>query len=326
MSKKLADLEVALEWQRLHLEEGLSLGDIGRSINPNYKNPEQTIKRTLKRFNLEYISGYRKGKSTLDINFFKDINSELKAYLLGYIFADGCIYRNSLQISSIDLEILELVKNSISPDQIIYKCKLKKNQAIKYKLHIHNKHLIADLKSLGVLPNKTYLNMLVPNIKNELYIHFIRGFFDGDGCFTYSKSHNTYTPTFKFSNTSLNILQFIEEFFRLKFYYEIKKSSVDGINIYYASTGRLDKCQEIFYKMYNNASYFLQRKYSKYIEFKNKRGELLEYPTTVRGDNQQPSLISNDSAGSTTNSRILPSNVGDSNANTSALPINDRMI
>lgn len=47
-----------------------------------------------------------------------------------------------------------------------------------------------------------------------------------------------------------------------------------------------------------------------------KQGELLENPTSLE-DNQQPSLISNDFEGSTTNSRILNK---DSNANTSALP------
>jgi len=36
--------------------------------------------------------------------------------------------------------------------------------------------------------------------------------------------------------------------------------------------------------------------------------------------NQQPSLGSNTLEGSTTNSQILPSNVEDSNANTSSLP------
>lgn len=47
-----------------------------------------------------------------------------------------------------------------------------------------------------------------------------------------------------------------------------------------------------------------------------KQGELLE---NLVIDNQQPSISSNTFEGSTTNSRILPSNVEDSNANTSAL-------
>ena len=51
-----------------------------------------------------------------------------------------------------------------------------------------------------------------------------------------------------------------------------------------------------------------------------KQGELLEN-LVVKQDNQQPSLDSNILEGSTTNSRVLPSNVEDSNANTSALPI-----
>jgi hypothetical protein len=51
-----------------------------------------------------------------------------------------------------------------------------------------------------------------------------------------------------------------------------------------------------------------------------KQGELLENPITVGEDNQQPNLDRNIFEGSTTNSRVLTSNVEDSNADTSALP------
>lgn len=50
-----------------------------------------------------------------------------------------------------------------------------------------------------------------------------------------------------------------------------------------------------------------------------KQEELLENPITVCEDNQQPSLTSNSFEGSTTNSQIQPSNVEDSNADTSIL-------
>jgi group I intron endonuclease len=54
-----------------------------------------------------------------------------------------------------------------------------------------------------------------------------------------------------------------------------------------------------------------------------KQEELLENPTLERQkeDNQQPSLIRNNFEGSTTNTRILTSNVEDSNGNTSILPL-----
>lgn len=49
-----------------------------------------------------------------------------------------------------------------------------------------------------------------------------------------------------------------------------------------------------------------------------KQGELLETPV-VKQENQQPSLSSNVLEGSTTNSQVPPSNIEDSNADTSAL-------
>jgi len=52
-----------------------------------------------------------------------------------------------------------------------------------------------------------------------------------------------------------------------------------------------------------------------------KQDELLENPTEGSEDNQQPSLSGNTFEGSTTNSRVLTSNVEDGNANTSVLPI-----
>jgi len=48
-----------------------------------------------------------------------------------------------------------------------------------------------------------------------------------------------------------------------------------------------------------------------------KQGELLE---NHNNDNQQPSLISNDLEGSTTNTQVLTDNAEDSNGNTSSLP------
>ena len=51
-----------------------------------------------------------------------------------------------------------------------------------------------------------------------------------------------------------------------------------------------------------------------------KQSELLESPEV---DDQQPSIYRNIIEGSTTNSRVLADNAEDSNADTSALPINN---
>ena len=51
-----------------------------------------------------------------------------------------------------------------------------------------------------------------------------------------------------------------------------------------------------------------------------KQGEL---PESLEVDNRQPSIYRNIIEGSTTNSRVLADNAEDSNADTSALPINN---
>lgn len=77
---------------------------------------------------------------------------------------------------------------------------------------------------------------------------------------------------------------------------------------------------------WSNLRYYYKRKvaYKKRYLFADatKQEELLENPTLERQKegNQQPSLISNDFEGSTTNSQVQTSNVEDSNGNTSILP------
>ena len=51
-----------------------------------------------------------------------------------------------------------------------------------------------------------------------------------------------------------------------------------------------------------------------------KQGEL---PESLEVDNRQPSIYRNIIEGSTTNSQVLADNAEDSNADTSALPINN---
>ena len=86
-------------------------------------------------------------------------------------------------------------------------------------------------------------------------------------------------------------------------------------------TGILNR--DLFFKMCNEA----QAKFYKEIIDLNvtrqvvlKQGELLENPEV---DNQHPSIYRNIIEGSTTNSRVLADNAEDSNADTSALPINN---
>jgi len=136
-----------------------------------YEGPDRRIQRT---------------KGNVNIDFFKTWSKEM-AYILGFFAADGGMFINSggsryLQFTSTDYEILEKIKNLLLAKQkISLKKKSSKNHKDCYLLQVGSKEMFDDLKRLGFTPKKE-LNVKVPNIQDKYFSHFLRGYFDGDGC------------------------------------------------------------------------------------------------------------------------------------------------
>lgn len=133
-------------------------------------------------------SGEINRKYIYDEKYFDEINTPNKAYILGLIYADGNLSkRNVLSISlqERDKDILEkiiLELQSNHPLKLLkYNDKNPKWQN-QYCLRISNRHMAESLKKHGVTPNKS-LSIVFPDfLPKELFRHFIRGYFDGDGC------------------------------------------------------------------------------------------------------------------------------------------------
>jgi len=110
------------------------------------------------------------------------------AYILGYIYADGsltnCDYIRAryIQIVSTDEDSLERIKAMMSSEHNITKHKslYLKGKTI-YKFKIGNHEIYNDLIKHGLYPNKS-LTVKFPKVPIKYFSHFIRGYFDGDGC------------------------------------------------------------------------------------------------------------------------------------------------
>ena len=124
-------------------------------------------------------------RHTLNKNYFKNIDTEEKAYWLGFIAADGCVYKMSknayrlqINLSAVDIGHLELFNDCIESDYIITQKKV--NNSDTCILKISSKEFTDNLINLGITPNKSLI-VQMPNISQDLIRHFIRGYFDGDG-------------------------------------------------------------------------------------------------------------------------------------------------
>lgn len=163
-----------------------------KQISKSLKISSSFCERALKRHNIP-IERYRNRRRTnkqLNENYFQEIDSIEKAYYLGFIFADGNIYKPkkgshswklSIEIHEKDKEILEsfTIGNKINYNP--------KHNSV-YMCIISNK-ICTDLMKYNITPNKS-LTCIFPIIPQQFISHFIRGYFDGDGCISLNKSNN----------------------------------------------------------------------------------------------------------------------------------------
>ncbi len=114
-------------------------------------------------------------------DFFRVIDSEVSAYWLGFIFADGNISSGStclqIQLQRQDLCHIQQFRRDIESNHRIHD--VPQNAAS--KIAIYDRELASHLISWGVIPRKS-LVVEYPCIPEEYQRHFIRGVFDGDGC------------------------------------------------------------------------------------------------------------------------------------------------
>ena len=108
------------------------------------------------------------------------------AYVLGYWYADGSMYpsvRGSyITVTSVDQDTIYKIKKWLESEHIIRESgSIWPNRKTRFTLRIGNKNVYKSLLELGLYPNKS-LNIRFPNIPDRFLGHFVRGYFDGDGC------------------------------------------------------------------------------------------------------------------------------------------------
>lgn len=177
MSKKLG----------INIETIVSLyneGETPAMIAERYGCCITNISRRLKKVGIEVTRDFtktrysRKGRHKIDIDFFKKIDTEEKAYFLGIMFSDGSVSKNQFYLKLNDEDIVVKFKEVLKCD---YPIRHNENPYYNYILEVSSKEMCNDLINLGCTINKTK-TIQFPNIEESLYRHFIRGFMDGDGC------------------------------------------------------------------------------------------------------------------------------------------------
>lgn len=218
--------------------------------------------------------------------FFKNIETEIQAYLLGFYAADGSINekRKTLRIhlKSDDAEIVYLYKDFICPDARTFIVQPHKTtgrggrivQAHQsFGIDINNVEICNSLVDLGFGYAKSYSDLHLPNIKHSLLRHFIRGYFDGDGSVSgfVPKEKNRkprFRKQFEIVAKSKSILEDIKQFFE-KYTIKINLNYCKRDDMYKLSTSSMVEFNKIYDLLYSNSNYYLSRKFNKMYHYVN---------------------------------------------------------
>lgn len=220
-----------------------------------------------------------------DENYFNEWSVEM-AYFLGFIAADGHItsYDNKqnyiiINIVKDDEEVLERFKNSISyTGKIIYLNK--KNGQIQSCLRVCSNKLTEQLKSHSLNSKKTYSLNWLNHIPDQYINHFMRGYFDGDGCV-----HLNFEK-YNYSASLVGTENFMTGF--LNYFRNEIKENIGSIKIYPTYTNLVfggKYVAKIFLDwIYNESTENtrLKRKYNKYLEFINFVGDDVKLPNNSK--------------------------------------------
>jgi hypothetical protein len=205
-------------------------------------------------------------KKKFNENYFENIDSEDKAYFLGLIYADGCIindsknfrYRLVLKLHKKDTHILEDLINCIESENSVWT----HGKRDMCEVGFSGKKIINDLELIGLIQNKTF-KLEYPTIRENLERHFLRGYFDGDGCIriSFDKRDNSERGDLRIVGGSIKFLDKMNE--RMNYLFGVNTNKLYGPkNKEYKFIGwaGMTDIEKIYDGFYCDSNLFLQRK------------------------------------------------------------------
>lgn len=251
-------------------KQGLTGKQIVDKLQFKYHQP---VYNFFKKMGWETSGKITKKKYHVTDSFFNTINTEEKAYILGFICADGHVASNRIEIevSEKDIDILYKIRkalNSNHPIEEITKnnpySRSKNTVLILKRLRINSVHLVKPLIKMGLGGKKTYTlnSSILSCVPKYLIKDFLRGYFDGDGNVVFGKHYNS---GIKYNINICGNQDFLLGTFQKYFPTENKLyKDLYSQQCYVWKLSKKEKVLEFLNFLYYNSSIFLNRKYLVY--------------------------------------------------------------
>lgn len=243
-------------------EEGYSVNHVAKTLN--LRGCSVYNRLIVNNIKLRSKKGIKHSQRhpTVSIEFFLSKTESNKRdfdYFLGIFASDGNVYKDTVRISGISDENVEFLQHwcSFLDNKVSVKRRLRTSKKSYYNEVVFKNIDIVNLLSsvYGIVPNKTF-SVELPYITWDV----IRGLFDGDGCFVKDKRANSWK--FEIVTASQNLAYQLDSFYKENL---LHSHVYKERNLYKISILRRNDIRTVFSNLYKDCSYFLKRKYDKFL-------------------------------------------------------------
>ena len=157
-----------------------------REISRIYGCTSPVIARWRDFYGIPRSQGKSQGNVLWNTNrdYFSQIDTPEKAYILGFLIADGHInktgYKIEVSVKEPDADLLRMIAGELGCDAPLKPMTNSYDKSRMARLHLCGQKLISDLNGLGVYHDKS-TTAVYPAVPPELEGHLVRGIWDGDG-------------------------------------------------------------------------------------------------------------------------------------------------
>lgn len=204
---------------------------------------------------------------TIDNNIFINGWNHENAYTFGWVLSDGCLLKEgrnktsyAVRISSNDYDVISWLHNYMCVGNKIYQ------QGKNYVIKFRNKESVEFMMRHNLVERKS-LVLKFPDIPDEYFWDFVRGYFDGDGSIILRNTRYNLYGQVSITSGSIDFLNALQ--LKLQEHGVVSHIYKDGRSTnrsFYLQVIKRKELENLFFAMYQNKdkSFFLNRKYEKF--------------------------------------------------------------
>lgn len=251
-----------------------------RELAEKFRVSEKSVIKILKRngADIPYQNKFEyenvRYKYDCDHLFFENIDTEEKAYFLGFLYSDGCNQSDSpcvvLALQAGDRDLLERLNSLVNRERPLYFSKRSEkspNWQDQFRLVISSHKISRDLADWGCLPDKTFKLEWPDRLSQNLWSHFVRGLWDGDGNIEVNHSSCSFIGTVSMCEAIQRIIKDKLGINSQIRGYQASLNLEKNIRVLYI-TGRT-QMRTFLDWLYGESSIYLNRKFEKYQQLAN---------------------------------------------------------